>query len=135
MISGLLLFSLVLLGKPLAAQNATAPPTSRQLRSDAAFDFYWRARVLRSHAGARVCSLPYKYYDDPKSPFRPLDERLKAAEQQFEKQYPGKLNSMRAPYMMPPPQQLCDDPKAAWEAIFAFDTAVTALEALLLRQP
>jgi hypothetical protein len=130
----LLLLSLVLLGSPLTAQIAAAPATASDLRSDIAFDLFWRARVLRSHAGARVCSLPNKFYDDPKSPFRPLDERLKAAQQQFEKQYPDELDRTRAPYMMPPPQHLCDDPKAVWEAIFAFDTAVTALEAIL-RQP
>jgi hypothetical protein len=35
------------------------------------------------------------------------------------------------PSLMPPPQLLCDDQKAAYEALFAFDTAVLGLEAAL----
>jgi len=33
--------------------------------------------------------------------------------------------------MMPPSLSLCDDEKAMWEALFAFETAVTAMERLL----
>jgi hypothetical protein len=45
--------------------------------------------------------------------------------------YPRALSVVARPYMMPPPQMNCDDEKSAWESIFSFETAVTALERLL----
>ena len=119
--------------RPVQAQPPQASPALVQdAEFKIVFDLYWRTRLLGRNAGNRICSLPNSHYDDPKSPFRPLDQRLKAAGRTFETRYPHALNSFRRPYMVPPPQSLCSDPKAAWEAIFAFETAVTALEAQLV---
>jgi len=93
---------------------------------------YWRARLLSSYAGNRMCALKERRdYEDPKSPFRPISERLHAVSVRIETAYPKALNTVARPYRMPPSQMNCEDEKSAWEAIFAFETAVTAAERLL----
>ena len=96
------------------------------------FNMYWRARLLHSYAGSRICALrDVPRYDDPRSPFRPVVERLHAAGRRLEVRWPRALNDVARPYQMPPSQSLCDDERAAWEALFGFETAVVALERLL----
>lgn len=116
---------------PGATQPSPAPWVGDN-RFNAVFDMYWRARLLQSYAGSRLCSLRDRpNYEDPKSPYRPIDQRLFAAGNRIEARWPKALNTVRRPYMMPPPQLLCQDEKAAYEALFAFETGVTALERLL----
>ncbi len=114
-----------------AAAGSSQPGYVTDAAFPVAFDMYWRARLVGAAAGSRACALPNKAYDDPKSPYRPVNERLDRAEAKFEARFPGALNTVARPYQMPPPQSLCDDAKAAWEAIFAFETAVVGLENLL----
>ena len=102
------------------------------VRFEAIHDMYWRARLQSRYVGNRLCALKENSrYDDPKSPFRPLDQRLNAAENRIERIWPRALNAVVRPYQMPPPQLLCEDERTAWEAIFALETAITALERLL----
>lgn len=116
---------------PATAQTTTAAAYLKNPHFFPAFDMYWRARLIRTDAGNRACSFPNKLYDDPKSPFRPVAQRLDRAGQTFETLFPGALNTVARPYQMPPSQSLCSDEKAAWEALFGFETAVVALENLL----
>jgi len=111
---------------PNAISNYTSDPIFL-----ADLDIYWRTRLLGAYAGSRVCSLPNSAYDDPKSVFRPIQERLQRATVKFEARFPGALKATARPYEMPPPQTLCEDAKAAQEAIFAFETSVVGLEYLL----
>ncbi len=92
---------------------------------------YWPARVHARLAENRVCALPNNRYDDPKSPYRPLNERLLKTERLINQRYPGALNTAGRPYVMPPPQSLCDDPAAARDALGKFRLALNALEAAL----
>ena len=102
------------------------------VRFAAIHDMYWRARLQSRYVGNRLCALKENSkYDDPKSPFRPLDQRLNAAGNRIERIWPRALNTVVRPYQMPPPQLLCEDERTAWEAIFALETAITALERLL----
>ena len=101
-------------------------------RFPAIHDMYWRARYLSVNAGNRLCALKEgKFYDDPRSPFRPLDQRLKAVGNRIEIIWPKALNVVVRPYQMPPPQDLCDDERATWDALFATETAIVAAERLL----
>lgn len=117
-----------------SAQAQEMPSYVTDPEFSAAFDMYWRARLLGVYAGSRVCALPNSNYDDPRSPFRPIDERLKRAEARFEKRFPTALNRVNRPYQMPPPSVgECTDTRAAWQSIFGFETAVVGLENLLDR--
>lgn len=114
------------------AQGPPLAPWVNDPRFNAIFDMYWRARLLGSYAGDRVCALPeHTHYDDPQSPFRPIDQRLKSASNRIEIIYPGALNKVARPYRMPPSQSKCDDSSSAYQALFSFETSVTALERLL----
>ena len=103
------------------------------VRFSAVFDMYWRAREMHTYAGNRLCALPQRFdYEDPRSPFRPINQRLVAAANRIEARWPTALNRVRRPYQVPPPTGgLCDDARAAEEALFGFETAVTAVERLL----
>ena len=118
---------------PASAQTGRLAPWVNDPRFMPVFDMYWRARLLHGYAGDRLCALPGRpRYDDPQSPFRPLNQRLTAAAARIEARWPRALNDVARPYRLPPPSQPhCDDERAAWEALFAFETAVVAVERLL----
>ena len=117
---------------PALAEPAQKPSWVNDTSFNAIFDMYWRSRLFSVYAGNRLCSVkPPIPYDDTRSPFRPIDQRLIAAGIRIEQIYPGALNSVAQPYQMPPAQSKCDDQSSAYEALFAFETSVTALERLL----
>ena len=129
----LMVSAIFVAGPPqVLAQTTPRSAWADDIDFNAVFDMYWRSRLISVYAGSRLCSLkPSFHYDDPRSPFRPIAQRLHAAGVRFEKIYPKALNNVMRPYQMPPSPMLCDDEKSAYEAIFAFETAVTALERLL----
>jgi hypothetical protein len=117
------------------ADNVAAEPSASwvgDVRFLSIHDMYWRAHLQNRYAGNRICALkPTPRFDDPKSPLRPLDQRLTAIGERIETVWPGALNRVARPYQMVPPQSKCDDQSAAWEAIFALETTITAAERLL----
>ena len=117
---------------PALAEPAQKPSWVNDTSFNAIFDMYWRSRLFSVYAGNRLCSVkPQIPYDDTRSPFRPIDQRLIAAGIGIEQIYPGALNTVARPYQIPPAQSKCDDQSSAYEALFAFETSVTALERLL----
>lgn len=127
--------SLAIIGvliKPVAAQSPSTATWVVDTDFNAVFDMYWRSQLIGRYAGNRLCAFKQRFnFDDPRSPFRPIDQRLFAAGVRLEKIFPKALNTVAPPYAMPPSQLLCDDERSAYEAIFAFETSVTALERML----
>jgi hypothetical protein len=118
--------------QPASSQAPQLAPWVNDARFPPVFDMYWRARLLHRYAGDRLCAIPNSpHYDDPRSQFRPLNERMEAAAARIEVRWPRALNDVARPYRMPPSQGRCEDESAAWQTLFGFETAVVALERLI----
>ncbi|MEO5708024.1 MAG: hypothetical protein ABIT10_04915 [Alteraurantiacibacter sp.] len=90
---------------------------------------YWHARTLARLAGNRACSIAdFPPYEDPASPFRRNDERMRRIEAALGALQSGVIAASRPRTPFPPSQTLCDDAADARRALDEYDAQISTIE-------
>jgi hypothetical protein len=112
-----------------AAALASQPAAAAPLAADELGRRYWRAVAWGRRASNLTCSLDdFPRYDDPASPFRRNDKRLRAIARVIAERDEAALAAGRAGILMAPPNSICDDPQGARVALETYERQVTELE-------
>lgn len=93
---------------------------------------YWSARLLWRYATNRSCAIKgFPRYQDPESPIRRNDERMRRIEKLLKSHDPEVISRNRPRQPFPPSYSQCDDEALAREALVNYDAKIALIETLL----